>query len=188
MLDVEAALREKATGRSGHWEYRPLFASFERGEIGPMGFFRTLCIVLDCSRRIDYYTFANLWTDIWNRENEELDKLLTQFSPKKYLLSNTNRLIYERCITTCAIVKNNFPLREQHILSCDVGAIKPNPLIYKIALAQAKAKPEESLFIDDTPENIEAWRALGGVGIVYDANKDSMKKLKQHLRAVGVLS
>ncbi|MEK7118335.1 MAG: HAD-IA family hydrolase [Patescibacteria group bacterium] len=182
MAEIEAALRKKAVGRKGYEGYSPLFASFECGEIGSMNFFHALSAVLGCSMRTDYNTFARLWVNIFDGENADLDKLLLELPQKKYLLSNANALVNERYIAHCAIVRNHFPLYEQRILSCNVGAIKPNPFIYKAAWARADVKPEQSLFLDDIPENIEAWRAEGGHGIVYHAGKHSIKELRKKLR------
>lgn len=47
------------------------------------------------------------------------------------------------------------------INSSRVGFAKPNPMIFKAALAQAEAQPEESLFVDDTLVNVGAARELG---------------------------
>lgn len=186
MSEIEAALREKAGGGKGYGGYSPLFASFECGKIGSMEFFHTLSVVLGCFTQVDYNTFARLWVDIFDDENAELDKLLFDLPQKKYLLSNTSTLVHERYIVHCAIVRNHFPLHEQRILSCNVGAIKPNSLIYKAAWAKANVKPEQSLFLDDIPENINAWRAEGGHGIVYHAGKHSIKELRKKLRAFGM--
>ncbi|MDO8520734.1 MAG: HAD family phosphatase [bacterium] len=185
--EIRDVLFRNPNASDGNWGYGPLFAALECGEIEPIGFFSVLSRMLRCAREIDFKTFAHLWADIFDEENKGLDRLLAKLPQQKYLLSNINKIVYERHISKCAIVRNHFPRREQHILSCDVGAVKPNPMIYKVALHRAKAVSEESLFIDDMPENIEAWRALGGHGIVYHAGKDSIGKLKKELRALGVL-
>ncbi|OGZ07187.1 MAG: hypothetical protein A3C93_03385 [Candidatus Lloydbacteria bacterium RIFCSPHIGHO2_02_FULL_54_17] len=171
----------------GYKGYSPLFMAFECGEIGPVGFFHALTHTLHCEERVDYATFARLWVDVFDRENVELDKLLAKLPQKKYLLSNTNTLVHARHISGCAIVRNHFPTRPDRILSYEVGVVKPNPLIYKVALARAGTKPEQSLFLDDMEENIDAWRELGGVGVVYHAKNDPIAKLKKELRTLGVL-
>lgn len=47
------------------------------------------------------------------------------------------------------------------ILSCEVGYAKPDPEIYRAALAALGLPGEQVLFIDDQPENLEAARAFG---------------------------
>lgn len=167
--------------------YSSIFEALECGEITSVGFFRVLTNALNCRESIDHDTFVHLWSDIFLKENNGLEQLLLKLPQQKYLLSNTNQIVYERYITECDIVAKHFPLHDQHVLSYEVGAIKPDPLIYKIALARARVRPEETLFLDDMPENIEAWRALGGHGIVYHAGKNSLRELRRELRTLGVL-
>lgn len=47
------------------------------------------------------------------------------------------------------------------VLSFEHGVTKPDPRIYRLALAQAGTEAEGCLFVDDTPENIEAATSLG---------------------------
>lgn len=54
-----------------------------------------------------------------------------------------------------------FPLFSPRIYSHEVGARKPHPAIYAKALAEAGAKAESSLFIDDLAENLETPSRLG---------------------------
>jgi len=45
--------------------------------------------------------------------------------------------------------------------SGDEGIVKPDPRAFARTLERLEVKPEEALFIDDTPEHVEAARALG---------------------------
>lgn len=54
------------------------------------------------------------------------------------------------------------------ILSGDVGHIKPDPAIYKTLLEKHNLNPDDCIFFDDRPENIEAARALGIHGVPFD--------------------
>jgi putative hydrolase of the HAD superfamily len=51
--------------------------------------------------------------------------------------------------------------------SCWMGVMKPAPRIYELALAMSQAKPEESVFIDDRPRNLEPARSFGMRTILY---------------------
>jgi putative hydrolase of the HAD superfamily len=53
------------------------------------------------------------------------------------------------------------------ISSCYVGLRKPHPEIYKLALDLLQRDPDEVVFIDDRPANIEAAKQLGMYGIVH---------------------
>jgi len=62
------------------------------------------------------------------------------------------------------------------VVSGEEGTIKPNPKIYEITLARmGQPDPERVFFIDDRAENIEAARALGMDGYVFDG-ADGLRK------------
>ncbi len=45
--------------------------------------------------------------------------------------------------------------------SCELGSLKPDPAIFRVALARAGCRPQQALFIDDAPANVDAAAALG---------------------------
>ncbi len=47
------------------------------------------------------------------------------------------------------------------VVSCEVGCSKPDPAIYRICLDRLGVEVQESLFVDDRVENIDAAAALG---------------------------
>lgn len=47
------------------------------------------------------------------------------------------------------------------IISSEVGIAKPDPRIYQIALERLGVEPQEAIFVDDFPDNIEAATRLG---------------------------
>jgi putative hydrolase of the HAD superfamily len=51
--------------------------------------------------------------------------------------------------------------------SCYLGVRKPQLEVYRKALAISQRRPDESLFIDDFPGNIQAARDLGMQAILY---------------------
>ena len=56
-----------------------------------------------------------------------------------------------------------------HVVFCsgDEGIVKPDPRAFARTLARLDVKPEEALFIDDTPEYVAAARALGLRAVVF---------------------
>ena len=60
------------------------------------------------------------------------------------------------------------PLIDAAFISGDLGVRKPDPLIYRTALNSLGVKPEECLFIDDSPERVDAAIALGISAILFD--------------------
>jgi putative hydrolase of the HAD superfamily len=51
--------------------------------------------------------------------------------------------------------------------SCYLRARKPDPLIYQLVLGIKQRAPEQCVFIDDRPENLEPARALGMRTILF---------------------
>lgn len=47
------------------------------------------------------------------------------------------------------------------VVSGEEGVIKPDPRIYEILIERAGLEPSRTAFVDDSPRNIEAARALG---------------------------
>lgn len=69
------------------------------------------------------------------------------------------------------------------ILSHEVSLAKPDPAMYKLALDRLQVAPEETLFIDDLPENVAAARDVGMHGIVFQ----NAKQLRQELVSMSVV-
>ena len=63
------------------------------------------------------------------------------------------------------------------VVSSDVKMIKPNPEIYEYILKTHELNPEECLFIDDVEANVEAAKAAGINGFVFQNNYGELKKL-----------
>lgn len=62
------------------------------------------------------------------------------------------------------------------VVSSDVKMIKPNPSIYEYILKTYHLNPEESLFIDDVKENVEAARNAGMKGIIFRNDYEEVKE------------
>lgn len=56
---------------------------------------------------------------------------------------------------------------DQIVLSGNEGISKPDPKIFEITLDRLGENPENCIFIDDSPTNVEAARRLGMGGIIY---------------------
>jgi putative hydrolase of the HAD superfamily len=67
------------------------------------------------------------------------------------------------------------------VISAEVGIMKPDPRIYRLALEELAAKPEESVFLDDVLANVEAARSAGMAGIHFTQPQQALEELKQLL-------
>ncbi len=67
-----------------------------------------------------------------------------------------------------------------HVLSCEVGLIKPDSAIYERCLEGLQVTPSEALFVDDKQINVQAARALGITSIHFH----SVGQLRNELAAL----
>ncbi|MDP0491303.1 MAG: HAD family phosphatase [Verrucomicrobiota bacterium JB023] len=76
---------------------------------------------------------------------------------KLYLFSNTNQAHADYFLSTYETL---FQLFDGRIFSYEIDAVKPDPAIYHHAFEKYSLKPEETLYIDDLPENISTGLQL----------------------------
>ena len=96
-----------------------------------------------------------------------------------YLLSNTNKIMWDSRI---AEEFRKIPGREMDsyfdgtVTSFEARALKPSAEIFGYAVRKLGIVPEETLFLDDSQENIRAAVALGFHGAVVPASGDVDRK------------
>ena len=56
----------------------------------------------------------------------------------------------------------------EDIISCEVGYVKPEREIYELLLTRYNLRPEETMFVDDRSENVEAAEVLGITPFLFD--------------------
>ena len=86
---------------------------------------------------------------------------------------------------------NTSPLRGDHENSAKYKKVwiqnnieQPDEIIVtgrKESYAKNKGTGTPNILIDDRPVNIQRWQAAGGYGILYQANRDSLEKVKKGL-------
>ena len=70
---------------------------------------------------------------------------------------------------------------DKMIISAEVGAMKPNPKIFQVALEQFRVSPNEAVFVDDFLVNIEGCEKAGMKGIHFQDPQSAMQQLKKLL-------
>jgi epoxide hydrolase-like predicted phosphatase len=70
---------------------------------------------------------------------------------------------------------------DEMIISAEVGVMKPDPRIYRLALEKLDAKAKESVFLDDVLVNVEAARSVGMNAIHFTQPEKALEELKQLL-------
>jgi len=74
------------------------------------------------------------------------------------------------------------PLFDAIIISSEVGIRKPNPAIFELILKELGVEANETLFVDDTLDNVEAAVALG-IGGIHHTDAANLEK---QLASAGV--
>jgi 2-haloacid dehalogenase len=72
---------------------------------------------------------------------------------------------------------------EAIVVSGEVGLVKPDPGIFRHLIERNRLEPGSTVFVDDSPANVEAARAQGLVGLLFE----SPIQLRRDLVALGVL-
>lgn len=151
---------------------------FETGLIEPRDFVAEISRTLDL--RITYDQFCEIWSSIFLPptlvEESMLEGIAARY--RMLVLSNTNAIHFD-------MVRRNYELLrhfDDYVLSYEVKAMKPEPAIYREAIARAQCRPEECFFTDDIPAYVEAARREGIDAVRFE----SREQLERDLAARGV--
>lgn len=181
-FDFSVALR-KLNGTSGvdslAQRIEPVKRACESGRIGRAEFLKRIRCVLQYEGGEAELVAA--WEDIFT-ENGPMSDLVRALHPRHplYLLSNTSGLHLDY-VSRVYPVFNCF---SGGVYSYKAKCMKPDRLIYEIALRQFGVEPDETVFIDDMQPNVDAALELGFRAIRYDLNRH--QDLIRQLRGLGV--
>ena len=67
------------------------------------------------------------------------------------------------------------------VYSHEEGIKKPDSRIYRLVCERLGVQPEETVFLDDVPQAIEAAREVGMRGIVFQNNAQAIAEIESHL-------
>jgi HAD superfamily hydrolase (TIGR01509 family) len=106
--------------------------------------------------------FADIFTPI--PEMVELHAALKRKGYPTWIFSNTNFLAVSH-------IGKRFPFYggfDGYILSCEHGAMKPDPKLYEVVERATKANGAQIVYIDDRPENIQTGAARGWNAVLHE--------------------
>jgi glucose-1-phosphatase len=146
-----------------------LWLDYEKGRYSEAEFRATLRqeLSLQASDEEIDTAFNALLLEIDPRRINLLKKLAQKY--RLYMLSNTSWIHFqavEEILEKNTGEKHFAPLFSHLFLSWQMRKIKPEPEIYQEVLQTAQLVPEETVFIDDLPDNIAAAEAQGIKGIL----------------------
>ncbi|MDX1765079.1 MAG: HAD family phosphatase [bacterium] len=171
-LRIARSLMDKAVGKAGcppeeffNWLFDRAHGActlFDRGQISEEDFYLQICKTYDLE--LSFIEFSTIWNETF-KEITEVSQLISQLSTRYplYLISNTNSLHFGYIVEQFPILKHF----QSYILSYREGLCKPDPKIYRRALARAGTPADRSLYIDDIAPFVHAARELGFYGIHF---------------------
>lgn len=143
--------------------------ALEKGEIDPIVFAQWALKILNSEATVEQ--FYQSWQQIFT-PNEAMWNCIRGLAQKNHtliLISNINAI-------HCPWIFEHYPefaFFEHHILSFEVGMLKPNPAIYRYAIDTYRLNPENTVYVDDQYQNIAMGKSMGFQCWQYDS--------KQHL-------
>jgi FMN phosphatase YigB (HAD superfamily) len=145
-------------------EQNQVFDQFDKGSISESDFFNELQFLLNtkCSRSELVFAWNAMLKDFPKNRLDLLEKLKPNY--RLFLLSNTNETHiteFEKSLFNQHGLKNLEPFFEKVYYSCRMNDRKPNPSIFEFVLNSHHLNPNETLFIDDSPQHIQGALSTG---------------------------
>ena len=155
-------------------------------------------VLADFFGGVEYLFGVDHWKELTNDKTKDLKKQVidritgTDFFAVLPKFSTADALIeMVKKFTGGKFSINTSPLRGDNENSAKYKKVwisnnieKPDEIIVtgrKESYAKDKASGTPNILIDDRPINIQKWQAAGGYGILYQANRDSLEKVKKGL-------
>ena len=145
--------------------FQALDSRFERGILTAASFRKKVKELFGLPKLTDAdfdYIWNAILLDIPRERIRALEEIKEHYTI--FLMSNTNEIHYDLYVRDLQLrfgYKQFDDLFDKSYFSFDVHLLKPDPLFFEYILEQQGLKPEETLFIDDSPANIEVARKMG---------------------------
>ncbi|MDQ3099482.1 MAG: HAD family phosphatase [bacterium] len=135
------------------------------GKISEPQFWNNVICLTNCSK---VFHSESLFLREYKKKlvvNKEILKLVLQLKQQNYKVAVLSNSILPHSSYNKRI--GLYDPFDSIILSDEVGMMKPNPAIFIHALSKLGINPNESIFIDDKLENVDAANSIGIYGIQY---------------------
>jgi putative hydrolase of the HAD superfamily len=148
---------------------------FQTGSIAEAEFWQRVCA--DLKRPTP--TMASLWgqafRSVYSPRDEvfEVARRVHKQGYRTAILSNTE------AATNAFARQFRYRVFDAIVLSCAVGAAKPEREIYEVAASKLRTSPEQCVFIDDRPAFIAGAVAVGMKGILYKSPEQLVRDLAE---------
>ena len=173
-----AASGQEADVLKHQFQFDELFDAFERGEVSNEVF------RVEISRRLGFHlsneAFDEGWCALYLDPYDGIDELLNSLKQQYRLvaLTNTNS-IHERVWK----IKYQESLRYFDNVFCshELGTRKPEKQAYQSVLDYLGTRPEQTIFLDDSPANIAGAAQLGIKTILVESPQQMQADLRNLL-------
>ena len=162
-----------------------IFGDLARGRISAEVFREELSKIIGRQLTMDECFYAwHGYVESVPQRNLDMLLRLRQMGFKVCLLSNTNPFMMQWACSP-AFDGGHHPIGyyfDRLYLSYECKVMKPSPEIFRMMLEGQQATADETLFIDDSPNNCAAAEALGIHTLCPHNNEDWIPALKAYLK------
>ncbi len=186
---LKSLLDLRFEGRDYPKNYIHLFNNYEKGSLSEASFFSLL--VGERSPNLNVIQLRRAWNAmLLDLPVERLDLLLNlRENFKVFLLSNTNethlKAFYQGLYEEHKISDFDAVYFDQTFYSHLLGMRKPDAEIYEYLLNSQKLDPRKTLFVDDTPGNLDAPAKMGVNVVLHPRNADLANSMNHYLASVN---
>ncbi|SRR6266550_807595 len=154
-----------------------LLAEMEAGKLDEDGFWQRFCQSQQRERPTKgTATWSQYYQEI-THINDDLLQLVQQLKHNGYkvaIISNIDKYAVQHMRDKG--LASHFDIT---IFSCEVGLLKPDPAIYKLAIEQLGVQPAEAFFTDDKPAKVAGAKAVGLQAIVFTDTQSLRQELSK---------
>lgn len=121
--------------------------------------------------------FRTRWEDMLTGEMPGMRELILELRSRKYEIYGLTNWSME----TFPAARERFSILQmidRYVVSGAEGLIKPDPRLFQVLLDRYNLKTEETVFVDDNPDNVEAAARLGMRAIQFISTDDLRRKLE----------
>jgi HAD superfamily hydrolase (TIGR01509 family) len=152
----------------------PLLRQYETGAINTAQFHRGVCAASGYDGGLAEFSaaFADIFTEI--EPMTALHAALRAARIPAWIFSNTNELAKGH-------IRSRFPFFSRfdgYVLSCEHGAMKPDPRIYQVVERKTGRSGADILYLDDRPENVAAGLARGWRAVLHETPEKTRSIIK----------
>lgn len=125
--------------------------------------------------------FSDLGTIVGKREGSKpWIRSLKEQGYKVYYLSNFAERVKREASDRLSFLEE----MDGGLMSYEVHLIKPDEAIYRALFERCGIRPEESIFLDDSPANLETAKVLGMEGLLVRSQEQAVVDLQNFLEKI----